>query len=100
MITKGTKNTSTKDTTPRHIWMDEVIGEAIKLHAAVAAAPCKAGEGPLRERMNRAYEMGEPVWMVAEELAHRVKYEAIERRAQNSESFNSALKLFFRSRNN
>ena len=85
------KNKSTKETCPRHIWMEEVVTEAIKLFPGVSAAACHAGDGMLRDRMNRAYDTGEAVWMMAEELALRVRMMDIDRRATTDGDFNRAL---------
>lgn len=54
------KNQGTKDTTPFHIFKDEV---------------CKASGLPADRlhlgRLHAAYDAGEPVWMVAEEMKLR-----------------------------
>jgi hypothetical protein len=54
----------TKETATWVIWFDEVV----KL-AKVSIEQCK----PYRERMCRAYQMGEPAWMAADELGFRVR---------------------------
>lgn len=62
---------------PRHIWMHEVT-----LAAKCSAEDFKLYDEKLvRERLNRWYDAGEPVWMAAKSLAHMIKRGAIETRA-------------------
>jgi hypothetical protein len=63
---------ATLHTTPLHIWLHNLMMEA---HASAEQL------GPYRERMVRAYNAGEPVWMAADELKLRLRQRAIEEQA-------------------
>ena len=56
------KNNGTKDTTPFHIYKDEVCKAA-----GLSADRLHLG------RLHAAYDAGEPVWMIAEEMALRAE---------------------------
>ena len=56
------KNQGAKDTTPFHIYKDEVCKAA-----GLSADRIHLG------RLHAAYDVGEPVWMVAEEMALRAE---------------------------
>jgi hypothetical protein len=59
-------NTATKETMPRHIWMHSVITE---VGCTVEQAMDTCG----RERLNRWYNAGEPVWMAVSGLRQFVE---------------------------
>ncbi len=63
MTSPNTQLTSTAETTPFIIWKHEVECEAVRLGADVASV-----RESHRARIIRAYQAGEPVWMVAAEL--------------------------------
>ncbi len=58
-------HSNTCATTPRHIWMHQVVTLADVSHEDMETY-CT------RERMNRAYSLGEPVYMAANTLKHFV----------------------------
>jgi hypothetical protein len=66
------QNKATKVGTPYTIWKEYVRAE---VHASDADLK------PYASRLQAAYNAGEPVWMMADELKHRLKYTAIAKRA-------------------
>ena len=71
------KNEGTRETMPLHIFLHEV-----ELAAIAKGADCETAREPeVRARLIRAYNAGEPVWMVADELAFRSKRLIVECRA-------------------
>lgn len=59
---------ATNETTPKHIWLDNVIGLAGVTHDQ---------SKPYGERIHSAYLSGEPAWMAASELQLRVRQGAL-----------------------
>ena len=69
----------TKETMARHLWMDAVIAHVVSKKCDPSRL--LAGKGALRDRLNRAYAMGESVWMAGDEMVFRLKQGAIHDRA-------------------
>ncbi len=72
-----TRNESTNETCPRHIWMHEVILAAIRNGAD--ADLCR--ECPY---LSLWYNSGEPIWMATDGLAFWAKENATHRRAERA----------------
>jgi len=72
-----TEHSQTSETTPRHIWKDAVATVAIA--RGVPADWMRVTD--VATRINGAYNAGEPVWMIVDELAFRYKRSMVEQRA-------------------
>lgn len=70
-----TRNDSTCETCPRHIWKHEVT------LAAFAKGATAESCAPFMAKLDLWYTSGEPVWMAADSLAFAAKQHAIEARA-------------------
>lgn len=64
------RNAATKETTPFVFYKSNVV-EALGVPVAAVA--------PYAARIGRAFDMGEPVWMVADEIALRLEFASIRR---------------------
>lgn len=90
-----TKNESTRETCPCHIWMHEVELATLGLIAArtqsLGAFAKEVFQTPeFRAIMLRAYRNGEPVWMAAEDCAFRAIERARAHRADPGAELRSA----------
>lgn len=70
----NSRNEATSETCPRHIWMHSVVCEVAAAGLLVDAIELK---GELRPRMNAAYNAGEPVWMVVDEMKLRLHQKSL-----------------------
>ena len=72
-----TEHSQTSETAPRHLWKDAVATDAI---ARGVPADWMRGTD-VATRINGAYNAGEPVWMIVDELVFRHKRSTVEHRA-------------------
>ena len=67
----------TRESAPFHIWREHVT----TLAAVAGVDPEFTRTESIRGRLLRAYQAGEPAWMMADELKFRARRTAIENRA-------------------
>jgi hypothetical protein len=72
-----TRNESTCETCPRHIWKHEVTMAAFSKGATAEAC------APFMAKLDLWYASGEPVWMAADSLAFMAKESAVQARADH-----------------